>query len=637
MKKLLTLLLCAVPFFAQAFVTLHGKITDKETGEELIAANVSFHQNGKLVHGITTDFNGDYRIYLSTGTYDIIVSYIGYDSSRTNGVVLSPGVQSKEFNVELSICKDINLAEIVVTDYKVPLVKQDNTTQGAIVTGSQIAVKNIQSVAAATAGMSQRNNNSNAPSNNSANTSTQHTTPSSAAAQTESKPTAGQLTAGEWKDLDNWSFWQKLMDNEHFKRYCNNWGFHPDQRFDLKIVDQNSRPVANIKVNLLDADEVVVWSALTDNKGAVSLWGNMYNGKNGEFKLQIITSENETTLPAIPYSEGLNQHQLSSNCSTSNQVDVAFVVDVTGSMSDEIRYLKSEIRDVIDRAESEEQELALRTAAVYYAAQNQLNLLNHSPLSENKEETISFINNTPTGGGGVEIVEAGLRIAIKELDWNPEAIARVIFILLDEPPANNELVRTELHQLIEEAAKKGIKVIPVASSGINKPTEFLLKLFAMSTNGTYTFLTNHSGIGNNHIAPEAGDYNVETLNDLMVRLITESSEYYQCNDDIIPVESLAKKKKIKRKEKRKAVHIELASQIQYFPNPAVDFVNIQIEKPIDLLMVINNNGQIITQYPKMKAGDFRLNTSSWVSGTYFLHFHKNGTHVIKKLIVGNKS
>jgi hypothetical protein len=41
------------------------------------------------------------------------------------------------------------------------------------------------------------------------------------------------------------------------------------------------------------------------------------------------------------------------------------------------------------------------------------------------------------------------------------------------------------------------------------------------TGGTYTFLTNHSGIGNDHLEPTIGDYEVEKLNDLMIRVIKE--------------------------------------------------------------------------------------------------------------------
>jgi len=44
---------------------------------------------------------------------------------------------------------------------------------------------------------------------------------------------------------------------------------------------------------------------------------------------------------------------------------------------------------------------------------------------------------------------------------------------------------------------------------------------AIATNGTYVFVTDDSGIGNDHIEPTVGEYQVEFLNDLMVRLVTK--------------------------------------------------------------------------------------------------------------------
>ena len=70
-------------------------------------------------------------------------------------------------------------------------------------------------------------------------------------------------------------------------------------------------------------------------------------------------------------------------------------------------------------------------------------------------------------------------------------------------------------------AEKGIRLIPLASSGVNTETEFLLRSWAVMTGGTYTFLTNHSGIGGDHLEPTIGEYEVEKLNDLLVRVIAE--------------------------------------------------------------------------------------------------------------------
>ena len=46
-----------------------------------------------------------------------------------------------------------------------------------------------------------------------------------------------------------------------------------------------------------------------------------------------------------------------------------------------------------------------------------------------------------------------------------------------------------------------------------------MRFMAMSTNGTYVFLTDDSGIGNSHLKPTTGSFQVEQLNGLMNRLI----------------------------------------------------------------------------------------------------------------------
>ena len=50
---------------------------------------------------------------------------------------------------------------------------------------------------------------------------------------------------------------------------------------------------------------------------------------------------------------------------------------------------------------------------------------------------------------------------------------------------------------------------------------FFFRFFATATDGTYVFITNDSGIGGDHIEATVGEYEVELLNDLIVRLITK--------------------------------------------------------------------------------------------------------------------
>jgi hypothetical protein len=97
----------------------------------------------------------------------------------------------------------------------------------------------------------------------------------------------------------------------------------------------------------------------------------------------------------------------------------------------------------------------------------------------------------------------------------------LIFHVCDAPPHDIPEDRIRYFNAINNSAEKGIRIIPVASSGIDKATEYLLRQEALITNGTYIFLTDDSGIGGDHIEPTIGAHVVEYLNACMVRVINE--------------------------------------------------------------------------------------------------------------------
>ncbi|RLD48748.1 MAG: TonB-dependent receptor, partial [Bacteroidetes bacterium] len=59
--------------------TLQGKIYDGGNKEPIAFGNVSIYQNGSLVNGAMTDFNGKYTIKpIPAGTYTVKATYMGY-------------------------------------------------------------------------------------------------------------------------------------------------------------------------------------------------------------------------------------------------------------------------------------------------------------------------------------------------------------------------------------------------------------------------------------------------------------------------------------------------------------------------------------------------------------------------------
>ncbi len=159
MKKHLLLLLglMMTSLFGISQASIEGKILDMDTKEGMIEAAVSLKKNGSFIQGTTTDFDGNYAITnLEPGTYDIEVTYLGYQTLQQNGVVLKDG---KTNRLNMSIGESDNLLDIgaVIIDYKAPLIEQDNTTQGTTVTAEQIRTlptKSINAIAATSAGLS---------------------------------------------------------------------------------------------------------------------------------------------------------------------------------------------------------------------------------------------------------------------------------------------------------------------------------------------------------------------------------------------------------------------------------------------------------------------------------------------------
>jgi outer membrane receptor protein involved in Fe transport len=143
-----------VTTFGQASQSLQGTVKDADNGEPLMFATVALKKGGQLVTGAQTDFDGKYSFNgIDAGTYDVEVSYVGYNTQKIEGVVIFSG-KSLTLNIDMS--QGIDMEEIVVT-YQVPLVEQDNTTQGTIVTSKEIdklASKNINGIIAQSAGVS---------------------------------------------------------------------------------------------------------------------------------------------------------------------------------------------------------------------------------------------------------------------------------------------------------------------------------------------------------------------------------------------------------------------------------------------------------------------------------------------------
>jgi len=320
--------------------------------------------------------------------------------------------------------------------------------------------------------------------------------------------------------LNNWDFWTNLLNNQEYYEDVNKWGLKEIRRYSFEVEDIKQTRVANAEVTLFYGD-VELWKTKTDNNGKATLWSDL---ELEGLTARVTASGAEKQIEPMDYEIGINKVTLDETIENSKAVDIYFAVDATGSMSDEIDYLKAELNDVVAQIKIKNPQLEMRLGSVFYRDEGDEFVTRPFGFTTNETSLISFISEQEASGGGdfPEAVHDALDVAIRQNTWNRNASSRILFLLLDAPPHYTQEVVTSIELSLINAAEEGIKIVPVTASGIDKVTEYLMRSFAILTNGTYVFITDDSGVGNDHLEPTIGDFDVEMLNDLLVRLVNEN-------------------------------------------------------------------------------------------------------------------
>lgn len=416
------------------------------------------------------------------------------------------------------------------------------------------------------------------------------------------------LTAGEVNDFNNWKMWEDYSENE-FKTYSVFWGMKSNHRYSLQVTDKKFNAIINEPVFLVSTTtKDTVWRTFTDNTGKAELWADFFSTNNNEQDYFITDRSGNKTSTVSEFSNGVNLLVIDKSCNFSNEVDIAFVVDATGSMGDEIEFLKLELEDVIRSTMDKYKSLSLRAASVFYRDKRDDYLTKNVAFNDDLLKALNFIKLQNAGGGGdfPEAVDDALATALDSLRWNSTARTKLLFLILDAPPHNDAIVR--IQQQILKAAAMGIRIIPVACSGTDKSTEFLLRSMALATNGTYTFLTNHSGVGNSHIEPTTDKYEVELLNGLLQRVIGQFLFAKDCskNEPLLQPD-------IKQPEN--------VLEVKLYPNPTNGRFIIESKKDIKEIYITDFSGKILMRLSVAdKKGRWQVDIGNYPSGAYLVKY-----------------
>jgi hypothetical protein len=339
-----------------------------------------------------------------------------------------------------------------------------------------------------------------------------------------SSPEPGQLTAGEWRDLDHWSFWADLQDGTSLPDLKARWGIDTLARIPVHV-HAGDAALLDAKVTLVGAEGAILWQARTDAEGRAELFAGPFGTVQGPYtvRAELGGESAEAVVESTMWMEPVAL-ELAIEAAPITQLDLMLVVDTTGSMGDELSYLQRELLDVVERAQALAGDAVdLRVGLTFYRDDGDDYVVRGFPFTSDIAVTSADLGAQSANGGGdwPEAVHRGLESALAA-DFRDTPTVRLLLLVLDAPPHEGQETVGRVQDAVEDAAAKGVRIVPVAASGIDKGTEGLLRQAAILTGGTYVFLTNDSGIGGDHIEPTIGDYQVEYLNDLLVRLIHDA-------------------------------------------------------------------------------------------------------------------
>ena len=259
---------------------------------------------------------------------------------------------------------------------------------------------------------------------------------------------AGVLTAGEWNDLDHWDFWSGLMASQDYGDMSAYWGMYTPRRVAVRVADATGKRLPAVRV-VLEQKQRAVWSTLTDNQGEANLWIDPFHAQAGtDHLVLVVDGVPQASAPKLtPWNVQQEEAEvnfviLDKARPVEKRADIAFIVDATGSMGDEIEFLKKDLVNILDRVKSGQGEIGLRTGTVFYRDEEDDYLTKFSPFTEDYRKTIQYIAMQRASGGGdlPEAVHTALEAGLQNLAWNASARARIAF------PGLRPRVRQARHQ-----------------------------------------------------------------------------------------------------------------------------------------------------------------------------------------------
>ncbi|MEE9321914.1 MAG: vWA domain-containing protein [Granulosicoccus sp.] len=333
---------------------------------------------------------------------------------------------------------------------------------------------------------------------------------------------AGSLTAGEYDDHLNAELYQEYASN--YLQTSTGTEHEPyidlAHRVTLKITDVNDKPYAAANIKLMVGDSTLL-ELITPANGISHIYPAL-DSLPDEFQLKVSDRYSDIQVERTVSVADLGEERtieiaLTTGNQPATELDLLLVIDTTGSMGDELNYLKTELTSILDNIQQENQAVNIRTGLVVYRDVGDQYVVKSHGFTDDISSLQSSLNAESYNGGGdyPEAMDQALAEAMY-FEWRQQS-SRVLLLIADAPPHASEVMSTWESAI--EARTRQIHIVPVAASGVASEAEYLMRAMAVLTNSRYLFLTDDSGYGNSHEEPTIKCYVVTRLDSMISRVV----------------------------------------------------------------------------------------------------------------------
>jgi len=337
---------------------------------------------------------------------------------------------------------------------------------------------------------------------------------------------SGTLTAGDIDDNLNFQAFLSYLSREISNQFLP--ANDLTDRVTLTIQDEQGQAFSHAKVRITSGtDSAASLDTYAGSNGQLQLFPQFDGFFQNELNITLAASEDSF---ANPTTTAINLASLTSQravaltlpnatASLPNAVDIMLVIDATGSMGDEMRYLILELQDIIGNVQQQHPTVSMRFGLVVYRDEGDFYVVRDFPFTASLHDMHIQLSAQSAGGGGdyPEAMEQGLAAGL-QADWRTGNVARLLFLIADAPP-HDENLQTMLEQ-VKTARHMGVRIHSLAASGVAEVAEYMLRYASVLTQGRYLFLTDDSGVGAGHAEPKIACYVVTRLDKLMSRVIS---------------------------------------------------------------------------------------------------------------------